>query len=139
MVHQIGTPEQRNVNKVADALGIPRTEVSRWSGIERELEDEYQPPADADLMTREEREAVDRIIQLFVSARRLQRASPVSQDQRTPVANVTELPQRNEPEPDYGIGGPPIPEDAAADDIKREAEGVRRRREQDEQGEDGGA
>lgn len=70
MMHGMGTPEQVNVNKVADTLGVSRIRVNRWIGIAREVEESYEPPADADLMSYEQRLAVSRIIQLYVDAQR---------------------------------------------------------------------
>lgn len=70
MVLGIGTPEQVNVSRVADALGVARVKVSGWCGVRRDIEESYEPPTNADLMNREERDAVSRIIQLFVDERK---------------------------------------------------------------------
>ncbi|MCD4535684.1 hypothetical protein LRP67_16445 [Nocardioides sp. cx-169] len=70
MVFGIGTPEQRNVNEVADVLGVSRIRLNEWIGIARSVEETYEPPADADLMDHDQRKAVDRVIQLFVEDKR---------------------------------------------------------------------
>jgi hypothetical protein len=87
MANGYGTPEQTNVNEVADALGVSRIQLNRWIGIARSVEESYDPPPDADLMDIEQRRAVDRIIQLLVEQKRT----------RLSTAEVFALSNRAEP------------------------------------------
>lgn len=102
MVLAIGTPDQRSVNEVADALGVSRITVNQWMGIAREVEESYEPPADADLMGTEQRQAVDRIIQLLVEEKKQRgsghggldtAATNSPPDQGGDSGNVVELPR----------------------------------------------
>lgn len=61
---------QEIVDKVAEALRVDPVTVAQWVGRARTEKLPYKPHPDADLMTDEERAAVNGIIGLFVKQRR---------------------------------------------------------------------
>lgn len=112
MVFGLGTPEQVNVNEVADALGVSRIKLNEWIGIARSVEESYEPPADADLMDQEQRKAVDRVIQLFVDDKRAggygaQAAANIQPDSGP---GLTVVPPPGDPDP-YGEALEDLPDE----------------------------
>lgn len=76
------TPKPSTVQKVADALGLPVTEVSRWVGQARTVKNPYMPPVEADLLDARERKAVDEVIRL-IAAPKIERQKRVKADAGT--------------------------------------------------------
>lgn len=70
MVRGIGEPEPANMHRVADALNVPVERVVEWVYLSKGDIGPYQPPPDADLLTYDEREAVNRVINLFADRRK---------------------------------------------------------------------
>lgn len=55
---------------VAEKLRLDPRIVAEWVGRARAERDPYKPPSDADLLTRQEREAVNRLIQLLAEPKK---------------------------------------------------------------------
>ncbi|WP_037160990.1 helix-turn-helix domain-containing protein [Rhodococcoides fascians] len=86
------TPKPSTVQKVADALGLPVTEVSRWVGQARTVKNAYMPPVEADLLDDRERKAVDEIIRLF-AAPKIERAKRDKAETDTPASQGSNVVQ----------------------------------------------
>ncbi|MGJ0119627.1 helix-turn-helix domain-containing protein [Williamsia sp. MIQD14] len=63
-------PTKDVVTQLAEALGKPAREVGGWIDAAWAQLEPYTPPAAADLMTNEQRAAVDSIIRAFATANR---------------------------------------------------------------------
>ncbi|WP_160298487.1 helix-turn-helix domain-containing protein [Williamsia herbipolensis] len=63
-------PTKDVVTQLAEALGKPAREVGGWIDAAWAQLEPYTPPAVADLMTNEQRAAVDSIIRAFATANR---------------------------------------------------------------------
>lgn len=61
---------QEVVDAVAKALKVDSRTVNQWVGRARTERDPYVPPVEANLLTREERVAVNRIISLFAESKK---------------------------------------------------------------------
>lgn len=84
------TPKPTTVAKVADALGIRVTELSRWIGQARALPEAYMPPVQADLLDERERKAVDELIRLL-AAPKVARQEAVKAEAQTPASKGRRL------------------------------------------------
>jgi len=61
---------QEVVDRVAEELRLPPQTVNGWLGRTRTVGRPYVPPAEASLLSQEERDAVDRIIVLLALSKR---------------------------------------------------------------------
>lgn len=62
--------DQATVDAVAERLRLDPRTVAGWVGRARTERRPYQPPADANLLSSEERDAVDRLIELLARAKK---------------------------------------------------------------------
>lgn len=61
--------DQATVDKVSKALHLDPRTVAKWIGRTRSERDPYTPPAEANLLDRDEREAIDRMIELLARSK----------------------------------------------------------------------
>lgn len=70
MVHGTRETGQDVIDRVATALNLDARVVADWVGRERAERAPYAPPSDANLLDREEREAVNRLILLLAKSKK---------------------------------------------------------------------
>lgn len=70
LVHGMGYPAPESMRRVADALGIDPGQVVEWVHSTHADIGPYQPPANADLLSKTERRAIDHLIGLFAEHRK---------------------------------------------------------------------
>lgn len=70
MVQGKGVAKVENVAAVAEALGVDVRTVSEWVRQARAEVEPYVPPAEADLLTRRERDALTELIRAVTESRR---------------------------------------------------------------------
>lgn len=61
--------DQATIDAVAKALRLDPRLIAKWAGRARSETDPYVPPSEANLLDRDERDAVDRLISLLVRPR----------------------------------------------------------------------
>jgi hypothetical protein len=61
--------DQATIDAVAKALHLDPRLIAKWAGRARSETDPYVPPSEANLLDRDERDAVDRLISLLVRPR----------------------------------------------------------------------
>ena len=69
LIRGYGSASPDTIRRVADALKVDELVVSKWAGQARTVRESYEPPNEADLMSTDERKAVDRIIRLLTKGR----------------------------------------------------------------------
>lgn len=69
MAYGMRATKQENIDKVAEAIRVPPQQVAEWVGRARTVREPYAPPAEANLLDRDERQAVDRIIALLAKTK----------------------------------------------------------------------
>lgn len=69
MVHGLKRPDPANVAAVAAALRLSPVEVSGWVNQARSVQAEYVPPAEVNLLTRREQDALSELIRSIAATR----------------------------------------------------------------------
>lgn len=79
--------DQATVDKVSKALHLDPRTVAKWIGRTRSERDPYTPPAEANLLDRDEREAIDRMIELLARSKMIGGSSDdrQSEAQKSPL------------------------------------------------------
>lgn len=71
MIRGDGVADPENtVPAVAEALRLSPVTVSKWVGQARTIREPYAPPGDANLLSRDERKAIDEMIRLLAASKR---------------------------------------------------------------------
>ena len=96
MVRGAGVAKVENVAAVAGALGVDVTTVSGWVSQEREESEPYVFPAEVDLLTRREREALTELIRAITESRRQADAAANTRAEvsSVPVVDEDDVPVR---------------------------------------------
>jgi len=100
MVQGKGVAKVENVAAVAEALGVDVRSVSEWVRQARAEVEPYVPPAEADLLTRRERDALTELIRAVTESRRAGDVqAPMKQ---APVSGATGVSTAGAPAGDAG-------------------------------------
>lgn len=102
--------DQATIDAVAKALHLDPRLIAKWAGRARSETDPYVPPSEANLLDRDERDAVDRLISLLVRPR----MTGDSSDGRQPDAEKSDEQRGSDEGPERTKGG--------SDDGRSEAE-----------------
>ena len=71
VVHGLSEPSGEVVQRLADALHVDTRTLGKWVGQVRAVRPPFEPHRDANLMTTEEREQVNKLIGLLTRNRRI--------------------------------------------------------------------
>jgi cytochrome oxidase assembly protein ShyY1 len=88
--------DQATIDAVAKALHLDPRLIAKWAGRARSEADPYVPPSEANLLDRDERDAVDRLISLLARPR----MTGDSSDGRQPDAEKSDEQQGSDAEKD---------------------------------------
>lgn len=106
MVRGVGRAKVENVAAVAAALNVDVREVFRWVKQARSQAEPYQMPAEVDLLTEREQEAISELIRAMAAGRR---EAGEEHERSAPTSAVEEDPEVPSPDDIMSSGSTPDP------------------------------